>query len=311
MLSSLRGYMISSKVDMKLAIQVILYKSAEDLPGLLDSLKAQTFRDFEVFFYHNFYSFAETQQCQKLIEASGLNAHTFAAERNIGFAGGHAALFNMHQASFVLLLNDDARLESDYIEILMNKMETNEHIGSSTGLIYRWDEHTIDTAGLEYKCLAQIVDRFAGESAKDRRLTSEEVFGVSGAVALYRRSAIEKAGGLFNPSWFMYKEDVDLALRLRHAGYIAWFQPDAIGYHKRGLKQANGLIARWRDEHKRPKKLRLYAYVNQLRLYKRHWRRMNAPDVLRSVCIELIRSIGTLVASPKVFFKAWKLLLTS
>lgn len=211
-----------------------------------------------------------------------------------------------------MLLNDDARLAPEYLERAMQKIESNEQIGSLTGLLYRWDEKTIDTAGLEYKCLAQIVDRFAGQElpATSDLLQAKQVFGVSGAIGLYRCSAIEKAGGLFDPAWFMYKEDVDLALRLRDAGYIAWFEPTAIGYHKRGLKQATGLIARWRDERKRPAKLRIYAYANQLKIYKRHFHwSLGARDILCSLVIEKIRSIGIFLASPSVFYRAWKIAL--
>gem|GEM_PF-231674 len=298
----------------KLAIQVVLFNSSADLPALLSSLREQTFKEFEVFFYHNFDSFAEMHACKMMVEASGLSYRYITAEDNIGFDGGHAWLYRLHQRPYVMLLNDDVRLAPAYLERAMQKIESHAHIGSLTGLIYRWDEKTIDTTGLEYKCLAQIVDRFAGTTfpVTSPELQATAVFGVSGAVGLYRRSAIEKAGGLFDPMWFMYKEDVDLALRLRDAGYSAWFEPMAIGYHKRGLKQSTGLIARWRDERKRPAKLRIYAYANQLKIYKRHFHwSLGTKDILHSLVIEKIRSIGTFLASPSVFYQAWKIVWKS
>ncbi len=314
------GFAMGNKNATTLAIQMVLYKSVDDLPALLESLKAQTCRDFELFVYHNFDSFFEMEACRKLIEASGLRHHYFAGEENIGFAGGHEALYRKHEAPFLMLLNDDAKLMSNYVSNVMRRMESDERIGSVSGLIYRWptsaeasadrDEITIDTAGLEYICLGQVRDRFAGQTlpASSYMLMTSPVFGVSGAVGLYRRSAIEKSGGLFDSSWFMYKEDVDLALRLKRAGYSAWFEPSAIGYHKRELKQSRGLLGRWLDERKRPKKLRVYAYANQLKVYRRHFNwSLGIGDITRSLAVEGARSFGTLLSSPSVFIEAWKL----
>ena len=304
--------MMQSETNMKLAIQIILYNSSCDLPALIGSLERQTFQDFEVFFYQNFDSFLEMNVCGKIIRSSGLACHHITAKENSGFAGGHARLFQLHQAPYLLLLNDDARLAPNYLEYVMKRMESDKRIGSVTGLILRWDEKTIDTVGLEYLCLAQIRDRLAGDPLQSSLFQPQEVFGVSGAIGLYRRSAIEKAGGLFDPSWFMYKEDVDLALRLKKAGFTAWLEPTAVGFHKRGLKQTNGLINRWLEECRRPKKLRIYAYANQLKIYKRHFHwTLGWKDILQSFVIEKIRSIGIFVASPNVFYQAWKIVLLS
>jgi len=51
-------------------------------------------------------------------------------------------------------------------------------------------------------------------------------------VGLVRRSALEKAGGfLYEPSFFIYAEDVDLGLRLLRAGYLTEMLSDAVLYH--------------------------------------------------------------------------------
>lgn len=244
----------------RLAIQVILYQSENKLETLKASLDAQTFRDFEVYYRDN------------------------SIEKNIGFAGGHADLYKQHQSPFVLLLNDDAKLAPDYIERVMQAIDSNELIASVTGLVYRDDGATVDTTGLEYKCLGSIIDRKTVP-------VSGEVFGVSGAVGLYRRSALEKAGGLFDPSWFMYKEDADLAIRLRRAGYIAWFESTAIAWHTRGLKdQSGGWLARLQNECKRPWRLRKSSYQNQWRLYRRYWSTISWEDRCCTIRAELMRT---------------------
>lgn len=284
----------------RLAVQIILYKSSPRLEPLLDSLKAQTYRDFEVFFLDNSEDSIESEYSRSLVGAYDSRSTFQVSRSNTGFDGGHDEMYRMHESPFVLLLNDDARLDPKYFEEAMKRIESDDRIASVTGLIYRMDGKTIDTTGIEYKCLARIVDRQIIPSSDG------EVFGVSGAIALYRRSAIEKAGGLFDPAWFMYKEDVDLALRLRRAGFIAWFEPRAIAWHERGLQQKRNLFERFLAEWKRPARLRRCAYANQLRIYRRHFRwSLGWRDITGSLVVELLRSAGTFIVSPIVFFQSW------
>jgi GT2 family glycosyltransferase len=51
-----------------------------------------------------------------------------------------------------------------------------------------------------------------------------EVFGACAGAALYRRDAVNGAGG-FDERYFAYLEDVDLALRLRLAGWSCRYEP--------------------------------------------------------------------------------------
>lgn len=285
---------------MKLAIQIILYHSSKRLAPLLESLKAQAFQDFEVWFLDNSENRDEAELSRAQIESSGLRHRLIVNETNTGFAGGHQAMFLAHDAPFILLLNDDAQLDERYLERVMRRIESDPKIGSVTGLVLRSDGETVDSTGLEYRCLAQIVDRYAGEKREliHARLHAGEVFGVSGAVGLYRRSAVEQAGGLFDPKWFMYKEDVDLALRLRKAGFIAWFEPNALAWHERGVKAGS-------SHAKRPAILRKSSYVNQWRIYRRHWKGASNADKLRSVGFEFLRSMHLLFTAPGIFFQAW------
>jgi GT2 family glycosyltransferase len=63
-----------------------------------------------------------------------------------------------------------------------------------------------------------------------------EVFGVSGAAAVYRMSFIRDVsidGEFLDEDFFTYREDADVAWRGRLLGWRALYVPDAIGYHVR------------------------------------------------------------------------------
>lgn len=80
-----------------------------------------------------------------------------------------------------------------------------------------------------------------------------------GACLLLRRAAVEKAG-LFDESFFMYYEEVELCLRLRRAGWQAWCLPQARVVHYGG--QSTGQVA--------PEMFR-QLHSNKLRLFRKHY----------------------------------------
>ena len=64
----------------------------------------------------------------------------------------------------------------------------------------------------------------------------EYVFGASGAAAFYRRRMLDEVamgGECFDESFFAYREDADLAWRLRNLGWKCLYVPGAVAYHRR------------------------------------------------------------------------------
>ena len=58
----------------------------------------------------------------------------------------------------------------------------------------------------------------------------EEVFGFCGAACLLRRSALAEVG-YFDPSFFLYYEDLDLSWRLRLRGWTIRYVPQSVVWH--------------------------------------------------------------------------------
>jgi N-acetylglucosaminyl-diphospho-decaprenol L-rhamnosyltransferase len=60
-----------------------------------------------------------------------------------------------------------------------------------------------------------------------------EVDSLVGAFMLIRREALDQAG-LFDESFFMYGEDLDLCFRIRQHGWQIWYDPDITVLHYKG-----------------------------------------------------------------------------
>jgi len=73
-----------------------------------------------------------------------------------------------------------------------------------------------------------------------------EVEWLMGAAILLRREALDDVG-LFDPAFFMYSDEVDLAYRLREAGWSVAYEPDATFVHLGGSSTSASPIEYYRE----------------------------------------------------------------
>jgi len=108
---------------------------------------------------------------------------------------------------------------------------------------------SFDTTGLLPSRRRLIFNRAQGEPDRGQYNQVEEIFGVDGALALYRRAALEdvavpiggRAGGpveYLDETFFIYKCDVDIAWRLRWRGWRALYVPEALAWHGRSMQRS-------------------------------------------------------------------------
>lgn len=181
---------------------------------------------------------------------------------NTGFGRPHNQAIRQAKGEFILLLNYDAILTQDYIINALKPFQ-DDKVGATQGKLLRYDFdknelrksekdsslNIIDTTGLRMFKNRRIVCIGQGEPDKGQFETEKEIFGADGAVPVYRAKALEDiklpilkhnpnsekySYEYFDEDFFMYKEDVDLAWRLRLAGWKTVYAPQAVAYHGRG-----------------------------------------------------------------------------
>lgn len=172
------------------------------------------------------------------------------AEDNLGFAGGCNLAYAQGEAPYVLLLNPDARIDPVEVERLVAVMAIMPRLAAVAPAIF-WDggqRFLLPTLLPEEplwwlrRVLASRWPQGAGQALArawldwQQRLhradSPQAVRYLSGAALLLRRSAIEQAGGLFDPRYFMFYEDADLSRRLRRAGFGLALLPTARAVHR-------------------------------------------------------------------------------
>lgn len=151
---------------------------------------------------------------------------------NFGFAKGNNIVFPRCRSDYLLCLNPDAILAEGCLENLVQAAERHSGFASFASRMIQ-TQHTdlLDGAGDAYHVSGLVWRRGHGSVLNDANYNEPaEVFSACAAVALYRREAVEAAGG-FDEDYFCYIEDVDLGFRLRLAGYRCLYLPDAVAYH--------------------------------------------------------------------------------
>ncbi|KKU78981.1 MAG: Glucose-1-phosphate thymidylyltransferase [Candidatus Peregrinibacteria bacterium GW2011_GWA2_47_7] len=214
------------------------------------------------------------------------------SEKNLGFGAGHNALIRHSSAPFYAALNFDILYEPDFISTLLTGILSSQNIGAVTGKLKQWDfsrrdqenqgkTNFIDSTGLRIRKSHRFEDRGQGEVDYGQYDRREEIFGPSGAAALYRRTALENIAFVndtgekeyFDELFFMYKEDIDLAYRLQWAGWKALYVPSAVAYHDRTTRErGHGILQIIRNRKRKSQRVNEWSFLNQELLIQKHFK---------------------------------------
>jgi N-acetylglucosaminyl-diphospho-decaprenol L-rhamnosyltransferase len=148
--------------------------------------------------------------------------HGFPAACNVGVAAGNGDV--------VAQINNDVDCRPDFLETLVAPMERDERVGLVSCRLLRPGGQTIDSVGLACDRTLATFQRFHGRPVADGASDRPVVAGPAGAAALVRRRAWEDVRG-WDEAISFYSEDIDLALRVRIAGWRHAIATGAVATH--------------------------------------------------------------------------------
>ncbi|MBC5764751.1 glycosyltransferase [Ramlibacter albus] len=191
--------------------------------------------------------------------ASIAGAQLLVPQKNLGFGRGCNLAFERSQADFFLLLNPDARIEAADLLRLADAMRADARLAALSPRIWWNPERSFllpaafpqtpwvtiaqtlapGARGLTMKSSARYLARQRAMAASH---ATTPVDFIAGAVLLLRRGAVQEAGGLFDPAYFMFYEDSDLSLRLRRRGWRLGVTGAADAVHEYRHKAFKGAL---------------------------------------------------------------------
>jgi GT2 family glycosyltransferase len=224
----------------RVVVSIVTYNGGDFIEPCLRSIFAQTFTDLDIVVLDN----ASKDSTREIVARLTPEVRLLAQATNLGFAGGHNEVIRSTRSEYVLIVNQDLVLDPQYIERSVAFLDASESASSVTGKIWKVSDLTqtsasdrVDTCGIGIK-RNHYAGPYGSKAFPARISETHEVFGASGTIALYRRAALEdvafsyrEKSEYFDEDFFMYKEDVDLAYRLRWRGWRAYSVAGAHGWH--------------------------------------------------------------------------------
>jgi GT2 family glycosyltransferase len=216
------------KAGPKVAVIIVNWNGERFIERCLGALQAQTHQPYETILVDN----ASTDRSQEIVRRFPF-ARLLALDQNTGFARGNNIAIHAASAEseWIALLNPDAFPEPHWLgELLLSARDNPEFDVFGSKLVNASEPAVLDGAGDAYHISGLVWRMGHGKQVPSSPEPVREIFSPCAAAALYRRSALLKAGG-FDEDYFCYTEDVDLGFRLRLAGCRCLYVPASVAHH--------------------------------------------------------------------------------
>lgn len=218
------------------AVIVVNWNGKKYLKDCFDSLERQTYKNFKTIFVDN----GSEDGSVEYVRENYPEAEIKEISHNVGFAAGYNLGFRLamkdDNIKWIIALNNDTKLDDNYLEEIISCAKRHLDAGSIQLKVLNFSEpEKIDCTGIVIARDGTAHNRGYGEIDKGQYENEEEIFGANATAVLYTRESLEKTkmpnGNFFDRDHFAYYEDVDLAWRMRLAGFKSFYCPRAIVYH--------------------------------------------------------------------------------
>ncbi len=194
------------------SVVILSYNRKDRIRETLSELQKQSYQDFEVIVVDN----NSHDGSQQLIEEEFTEVQLLKLPHNIGIAGRNRGM-EISRGEFIVIIDDDAVLEKDWIEKAVKYFDKEPSLGVLASKVLNY--YSREIWGWVY---GVDVNTFADQQF--------ETFDFVACAAAIRKPALEKAG-LFSEELFLYWDEDDLSIRIIDAGYTIWYCPDLVAYH--------------------------------------------------------------------------------
>jgi N-acetylglucosaminyl-diphospho-decaprenol L-rhamnosyltransferase len=172
---------------------------------------------------------------------------------NIGFGRANnlgMQLLHGVEEGMVVFLNPDTFLPPDFLGQAVEVLNENPRAGAISGKLLGFDVTSmkatgqIDSAGIYRHWYGRWYDRGQGRQDEGQYDLIASPLALCGALLCCRLKALAPFGEtVFDADFFLYKEDIDLCLRLRKSGWTLVYDPRLVAYHCRGWSQRRHSVA--------------------------------------------------------------------
>lgn len=213
----------------------VAFNNPQFVVDLVTTLQRQTYDKIEVIVVDN----SRNEDLMKYLENRKRSARdpitrlTYVPNENTGYAGGNVRGITYSHGDFIFILNPDTTLQTDTIEILVNKfLKSSERVLVLVPKIMIKDTGIINSIGMKTMHVGENVYVNIGYLERDNGQydCENKLEAFDGAAFMFKREMLSHTY-LFDPRFFFGHETTDLAERLIKNGFEIRSCPRAVVNH--------------------------------------------------------------------------------
>jgi GT2 family glycosyltransferase len=219
------------------AVVILNWNGRNFLESFLPSVIASTYPGLEIIVADN----ASTDQSIEFLQSNYPSVTIIQNDQNYGFAEGYNKVIGLLEFDYFILLNSDVEVSSNWIEPVIDLMESDLNIAVAQPKILSHSKRNyfeyagaaggyLDVLGYPF-CRGRIFDTV--EEDLKQYDDPSEIFWASGAAFFIKRNYWIESGG-FDPDFFAHMEEIDLCWRLKNLGYKIVICPKSTVFHVGG-----------------------------------------------------------------------------
>lgn len=225
----------------KVAIILVNWNSFTFTDECIRSVKAITYSSYDIIVVDN----GSKDESGVLLKNTHPDIILIEAGSNKGSTGGNNlgmqySIENNYEYS--LLLNNDTYVKEDFLNILVDYLDTHPEAGAvQPKIFFAHDRTLLWNGGTAYNSILGIpITKGYMQKEKKSHNQARELEWFSSCTVLMRNSILQQTG-LFADNLFLYYEDTDLSFRIRALGHKLIYQPLSVIYHIAGMSNRSAV----------------------------------------------------------------------
>jgi GT2 family glycosyltransferase len=208
-----------------ISIMLLNWNGKDVTADCLESIKKQTFKNYEVILIDN----ASTDGSSKYLKKKYPFVRLVQNKKNLGYAGGHNSGIKSAKGNYLLIINNDIVLDKNFLKEIWKNKDKADILGVKN---YFYDHKDIFWAIGSSLNEVLMVARLKGNKEKDiGQYDKADVDQAVGSAMLVNKKVIDKVN-LFDESLFAYYEETEWQTRAQRAGFTISWVPTAKLWHK-------------------------------------------------------------------------------
>ena len=212
---------------------IVGWNNKNILKDCFNSIQEQTYQKHQTIYWDN----DSHDGSAEYVEANYKWVRVVRSKKNLGFAAANNRVIELFMQdkdiSHVVLLNTDACLDREWLANIINTAIKKPRAAFFQGKTLDYYNHEVIDSTHIYVAKSGQATQGSWRNLDSGVDYPKRVFGVNAAACLVTRNYIisQPFRNLFDEKFFMYLEDVDVAVRALTAGWDAYYVPTSIAYH--------------------------------------------------------------------------------